>query len=82
MRNERGVHQVPMAGGLIQVNLTTTAGAVPVTFLIDPSAVSPELRRQMLERAHRWLDRLDPPLRLMADAAPPARLQPTRSPGR
>jgi len=69
---ERGVQQVPMAGGIVQINAMTSAGTVPVTLLIDPDSVSPELRAQMIARVHRWLDRLDPPLRLVSGAARPA----------
>lgn len=68
---ERGVQQVPMAGGNVQLNLTTTDGRVPITIVIDPAAVSPALRAQVISRAHRWLDVLDPPLRLVSGAQPP-----------
>ena len=84
MKGNRGVHQVPVAGDLVQVNLMTSGGRVPVTFLIDPSEVSPAVRRQMIDRAQRWLDRIDPPLRLVAGSRPaspvPAQPPPRRSP--
>lgn len=82
---DRGVQQVPMAGGSVQLNLTTADGRVPITIIIDPATVSPALRAQVISRAHRWLDVLDPPLRLVAGApprpgavAPPPRRSPER----
>lgn len=68
---ERGVQQVPAAGGLVQLNVTTRDGKVPVTLIIDPADVSPAFRAQMIARAHRWLDRLDPPLQLVSGVQPP-----------
>jgi hypothetical protein len=69
---ERGVQQVPIVGGKLAINLTTASGRVPVTLLIDPDDVPPEFRAQILARARRWLDRLDPPLRLVAGQQPHA----------
>ena len=82
---QRGVQQVPMAGGSIVVNLTRSNGKIPISLVIDPDDVSPEFRAQILERARRWLDRLDPALKLVGDAAPPAprlRASSRRSPER
>lgn len=66
----RGVHQVPMAGGQIVVNLTKADGRIPISLVIDPDDVPPEFRAQILARARRWLDRLDPSLRLVAGDQP------------
>ncbi len=79
---DRGVQQVPVAGGLVQVNLTRANGKVPVTLFIDPDDVSPEIRAEIIGRARRWLDRLDPPLRLVSGAAPPPPPGAPQSPGR
>lgn len=69
---QRGVHQVPIAGGQIVVNLTKANGKIPISLVIDPDDVPPEFRAQILARARRWLDRLDPALRLVSGAEPPA----------
>lgn len=66
MFHDRGVYQVPHCGGQVQFNLQTSRQRVPITVLIDPSDVSPEMRQQILDRLERWLDKLDPPLRLVA----------------
>lgn len=71
-RGQRGVHQVPMAGGAIVVNLTRSNGKIPISLVIDPDDVSPEFRAQILERSRRWLDRLDPVLKLVGEPSRPA----------
>jgi len=69
MLKDRGVHQVGVAGGLIQLNVTTSEGITPITLFLDPDRTSPEMRRQIVARATRWLDAMDPPLRLVSGAA-------------
>jgi len=75
---QRGVQQVPIAGGQIVVNLTKADGRIPISLVIDPNDVPPEFRAQILARARRWLDRLDPPLRLVSGQPQPAPAPPAR----
>lgn len=69
MTGPRGVHQVPSAGHVIQLNLTTSRGTVPLTLLIDPDEVAPEYRRRLIAVVRAWMDEVDPPVRLLAAEA-------------
>lgn len=76
MFRQRGVVQIPGVGEHPLHVAKTAEGVVAFEFRVNASVVSPEMERQMIARLHRWLDRIDPPLRVVqGGAAPPPERQ-------
>lgn len=70
MFRDRGVFQVPAVGENAMHIGRTKDGVIAFELRVNSSAVSPDLERQMVARLSSWLDRLDPPLRVVQGSAP------------
>lgn len=70
MFRERGVVQVPAMGEHPLHIARTKDGVVVFELRINASLVSPEMEEQIVERLRRWLDRVDPPLRVVQGGSP------------
>lgn len=78
MFRDRGVGQQTGCGGNIELVLQTARGTSPIKIEIDPSEISPAMRKQIVQRARRWLDTIDPPLRLVSGEIAPDQSPPPR----
>lgn len=70
MFRERGVVQVPAIGANPMHVARTKDGVVAFELRINACLVSPEMEEQILHRLATWLDRIDPPLRVVKGGAP------------
>lgn len=73
MAGQRGVVQVPAVGEHPLHVARTRDGVIAFELRVNASVVSPQAERQMIARLHRWLDQVDPPLRLVQGGAAPPR---------
>lgn len=69
MFRDRGVVQVPSMGEHPKHVARTKDGVVVFELRINASLVSPEMEEQILRRLGLWLDRIDPPLRVVQGGA-------------
>lgn len=66
----RGVVQVPEIGGAVTLLARTTGGRIVVKVTLDAAAFGAADRDYVMRRMHRWLDKIDPPLRLVSGDSP------------
>lgn len=69
--SKRGVVQVPDIGGSVSILARTRDGRIVLKLTLDAAAFGAADRAQILRRVNRWLDTVDPPLRLVPGADRP-----------
>lgn len=70
MFGDRGVRQSDAVCGGARLTARTAEGKVAMEITLDPSLFSEPMRLYLAERMQRWLDRIDPTLRLVSDQSP------------
>lgn len=69
MFHQRGVVQVPGVGEHPVHVARTKDGVVVFELRINASVISPAMEEQIVRRLSMWLDRVDPPLRVVPGGA-------------
>lgn len=65
MFRDRGVFEIPAVGMSRRYQARTAKGHIAFELTVSLSSVSPEAEGMLVERMKKWLDQIDPQLRVL-----------------